>query len=166
MRTPWLDERGRSVFDVCSADGGGGSLLGGGVPARLTCSRTEARYYAYGGQSHKAMQSLKKVLRRLGWDGFTAVPPVGTQGPLPQVTASVGPHLARPPAGLGSLKFSWADRIGQFSPERDLGAVPALVAPRFNTYLQALRPDFKLITRGTDHVLIVALTMDYVVKPG
>ena len=47
----------------------------------------------------------------------------------------------------------------------ELGAVPSLVAPDLNTYLEAMRPTRAAIlvqlTPAHDHLLIISITADY-----
>lgn len=162
-RAPWLAPAGRSVLDVCSAGGGGGGLFDGGSEVIYTCDRYDTRYYAYGGDDAARLRSLRQVLSRLGWGGFTtAVPSAGA--PLPVVSADPTALLAVP-VGKAGLQYSWSGRGGRLNLRQDLGAVPARTAPDRDTYLQVVRPDQSQIlaslTASRPYVLIVSIDAAY-----
>jgi hypothetical protein len=161
---PWLTASGHSVFDVCSAAGSSGSLFGGGsVRYEIQCNRTDGRYYTYGGSSAARVHQLERALSRMGWGTFTPVPATEDSSALPVVAAD--PSAGMPPTGKSALQFSWSRRGSQLDLERDIGAVPPLVAPQRNTYIEVLRPTLKAIlshlSAARRHVLIIALTVTY-----
>jgi hypothetical protein len=163
-KAPWLIPVGSSVFDVCSVEAGAPDLFGGGTGYGFYCSRTGTRYYAYGPHAAARIRQLKRALRGLGWAGFESEP---GQASLP--TFSAQPAAAAPPAGKTGLEYSWAQRGDQVNLARDLGAVPSLVAPDLNTYLEATRPSRAAIlgqlTPSHDHLLIISITADYATRP-
>jgi hypothetical protein len=164
-KAPWLIPAGSSVFDVCSVEGGAPGLFGGGTGYGFYCSRTGTRYYAYGSPGAARVRQLRRALRGLGWAGFESESEPG-QVSLP--TFSAQPAAAAPPAGKTGLEYSWAQHGNQVNLARELGAVPSLVAPDLNTYLDVLRPSRAAIlgqlTPAHDHLLIVSITADYATR--
>lgn len=161
-KAPWLIPVGSSGFDVCSVEGGAPGLFGGGTGYGFYCSRTGTRYYAYGPQGAARIRQLKRALRGLGWAGFESQSEPG-QASLPVFSAQ--PAAAALPAGKTELEYSRAQRGNQVYLARDLGAVPSLVAPDLNAYLDVIRPSRAAIlgqlTPAHDHLLIISITADY-----
>jgi hypothetical protein len=165
-KAPWLIPVGSSVFDVCSVEGQGAVLFGGSSGYGFYCSRMRTWYYAYGPQGAARIRQVKRALRGLGWAEFESEPGVPGQASLPTFSAQQTP--AAPPAGRAELEYSWAQRGDQVNLARDLGAVPSLVAPDLNTYLEAMRPSPAAIlgrlTPAHDHLLIISITADYATR--
>ena len=132
---------------------------------RVDCSPSDTRYYAYGPQGAARIRQLNRALRGLGWAGFESESEPG-QVSLP--TFSAQPAAAPPPAGKTGLEYSWAQHANQVNLARELGAVPSLVAPDLNAYLDVLRPSRAAtvgqLTPAHDHLLIVSITADYATR--
>jgi hypothetical protein len=164
---PWLSPAGRSVFDVCSADGSAGSLFGGGgARFSFSCQRVDSRYFAFSGPVSARIRQLRRSLGEAGWTAFESAGSAGAS-PLPVIGAGVAGQ-DDPPAGTAVLQLSWAQGGSQVDLQRDIGAVPRLVAPQRNTYLAAIRPGLTAVlghlTSQHPHLLVVSVAARYAVK--
>lgn len=162
---PQLTGGGRAVFDACSVEGSPSGLFGGGTGYEFTCSRTDTRYYAFGGPSAAGIRRAERALRQLGWGGFIAGPRTGSPAGLPVMNADPLTPVAAPPAGKTGLKLSWAEHATRLNLEHNVGTVPTIIAPRRNTYIAVQRPSLKEIlaslTAARPHLLIVSMTATY-----
>lgn len=162
---PWLKPDGRSVLDVCSVVGSSRGMFDSGSGFGVSCPRTDARYFAYGGPSAARIRQLEKALRHLGWGNYAPVMAV-TQSRLPAVQA--GTFNVSAPVTKPGLEFSWANRASQLSLQQDLGAVGPRAAPQRNFYLETRAPSLSSVLGGLTpsrpHVLIVAITVIYAHK--
>lgn len=159
----WLAPVGRSVLDYCSVQSGSAGLLGGGSGHSFSCSRTEARYYAYRGAGHDRRAQLQRALQRQGWGQFLPLGP----SPRPVTDAHWISAGDQPPAPDPDLRFSWVSP-GRLDVVHDLGGIGALAAPDRATYLQTVRASRSAILSQLDpgeQVLIVAVSLRYAYQP-
>jgi hypothetical protein len=161
-RAPWLTDAGRSVLDECSVGG-----EGGGASYQFSCSRTDARYYAYSGQPGVRIQQLRQVLGQLGWASFSLKPSTAAPSLLPVTSADLE-SLSGPFVGKVGLQFSWTEQYGPVNLGQQLGAVPRPSAAQGITYIETMQPSIsaisKLLTPGHPHLLIVAITAMYAAR--
>ncbi len=160
---PWLRPAERSVLDVCSVVGSGGGLIDPGTGFGVSCSRSDSRYYAYGGRSAARVRQLKLALSHFGWGHYQPVQAF-TQSRLPVVHAD--PVALTTPAGVkAGLEFSWAERGGQLNLLADLGAIGPRGAPARNYYPQTLQPGrariLSSLGAATPHLFIVSVSLIY-----
>ncbi|MBO0824725.1 MAG: hypothetical protein J2P27_12835 [Actinobacteria bacterium] len=162
---PWLTDAGRSVLDECSV-AGGGSLVGGIDPYQFSCTRTDTRYYAYGGSPGVHIQLLRQALNHLGWTSLSLIPSTQASTSLPVISAAPD-GTSGLLAGKAGLQFSWTERNGPLNLGQQLGAVSRQTAPQRNTYIETMQPSIHAIsshlTPSHPYLLIVQIAAIYAI---
>lgn len=167
-RASWLGPAGQSVLDYCRADGSA-APAGGAIRWSLSCRRSQAAYFVYGGASAGRIRQLERVLTGLGWGDFTITPasPAPSASPLELSAGFTG--RGGPAAIQAGLRASWISPARPQALRRDIGR-PVVTRSRLVAWRQVRAANLSQISRALtgqhDSVLVVTLSATYATRGG
>jgi hypothetical protein len=161
----WLRPAGQSVLDYCRADGSA-APSGGAARWSLSCQRSQAAYFVYGGASAGRIRQLERVLTGQGWGDFT-ISPASPASPLELSAGSTG--RGSPAAIQAGLRASWISPARPQARRRDIGR-PVVTRSRLVAWRQVRAANLSEISRALtgqrDIVLVVTLSATYATRGG